>query len=182
MMITAKMPSPGVMYPCYYSLLALWVTYPDGQKAGVATANICLENNDVQVNPQATAISMKTNYLDNSQYLVVAKFANFGTIHFTPIKCRAIVVAGTGEFKQTALLTSENSGIMLPLDVRVFSGLIDFDNVPAGIYRLVVGLEYAPNIRAEKQIGIRVSQEGDHKLVETIQMEEELPQKIEIQW
>jgi hypothetical protein len=46
----------------------------------------------------------------------------------------------------------------------------------------LAGLEYAPEERAIKQIGIRVSTEGENKLVEVIQMEEELPQKIEIQW
>jgi hypothetical protein len=182
LMITSKMPSPGIMYPCYYSLLALWVTYPDGQKAGVATANICLENSEVQAKPLVQPLLLKTNHLGESDYLVVAKFANFGTTHFTPIRCGAIVATGLGEYKQTALLTSQEAGLMLPLDVRMFNGKIDFSAVPAGEYRLAVGLEYAPGEVAQKQIGIRVSTEGDYKLVETIQMEEELPQRIEIQW
>jgi len=182
LMITANMPSPGVMYPCYYSLLALWVTYPDGQKAGVATANICLENNEVQVDPRAEPLLLKINHLDKSKYLVVAKYANFGTIHFTPIKCVAIVATELGEYRQTAALTSQDTGLMLPLEVRMFSGTMDFGAVAAGEYRLLVGLEYAPDVRAIKQIGIRVSKEGENKLVEVIQMEEELPQKIEIQW
>ncbi len=182
LLITSKMPSPGVMYPCYYSLLALWATYPDGQKAGVATANICLENNEIEGNPEATALQLMINYQEKSTYLIVAKFANFEAVHFTPIRCRAIVSTELGEYKQTALLTSKDPGLMLPLEVRMFSGGIDFAAVPAGEYRLLVGLEYAPNTRAIKQIGIRVSKEGDHKLVEVIQMEEELPEKIEIQW
>jgi hypothetical protein len=182
LLITSKMPSPGVMYPCYYSLLALWVTYPDGQKAGVATANICLENNEVEARPQATALLLKTSHLGKSNYIIDGRFANFGTVHFTPIKCRAIVTTDRGEYKQTALLTSQNAGLMLPLEARDFSGVMDFGSVPAGEYYLLAGLEYAPEERAVKQIGIRVSQEGDYKLVEVIRMEEELPQKIEIPW
>ena len=86
--------------------------------------------------------------------------------------------------KASTLLTGHKSGVMLPLEVRDFSGAIDFANVPPGTYRLTAILEYGPNPgqKVDKQIAIRISIEGDRRLVEVIQTEEELQEKIEVQW
>ena len=94
------------------------------------------------------------------------------------------MTTGLGIPKAATLLTGHKSGVMLPLEVRDFSGALDFASVIPGLYRLTAVLEYGPNPnqRVDKQIAIRVSVEGGKKLVEVIQTEEELQEKVEVQW
>jgi len=180
--ITSKMPSPAEAFPCYYAFLGLWSTYPNGERAGVTTANVCVSNKNITAEPQVQAMKLIPSAMEDSKYLVVARFGNFGWVHIKPTMCKAAVstilgapIAGTG-------LTGHKSGVMLPLEVRDFSGVIDFANVQPGTYPLTAALEYGPDQRVTKQIAVRVSVEGEKTLVEVVQTEEELQEKIEIKW
>jgi hypothetical protein len=42
--IVSEMPETSMPHPCYFSLLALWASYPDGQQAS-NNYNICVKNN-----------------------------------------------------------------------------------------------------------------------------------------
>jgi hypothetical protein len=180
--IVTTMPTPAAAHPCYYSLLALWASYPDGQKAGVTTTNICVQNKNVAVEPEATAMKLTIHDLDMSKYLVVARFGNFKTIHFTPIKCRAAVTSAEGIPIAGTLLGRGKRGVMLPFETADFSGVIDFTSLPAETYRLAAALEYAPGQIATKQIALRVSIEGDQRVVEVVGTEEELDEIVEVKW
>lgn len=182
--ITSTMPELAATYPCYYAFLGLWSTYPDGQKGGVSTANVCVTNKDIEVEPEIQPMKLVPSAMNEAKYLAVARFGNFGWIHFKPFRCRAVVTTAMGVPKASTLLTGHKSGVMLPLEVRDFSGVLDFTNVPPGTYRLTAVLEYGPNPnqRVDKQIAIRVSIEGDKRLVEVVQTEEELQEKVEVQW
>ena len=180
--ITSSMPSTSVMHPCYYSLIALWASYPDGKDAGVSRANICLNNTEIEAQPVVDAINVIPAHLGGSKYIVSAKFINFGSVHVTPIKCSAIVSTETGVKRAIASLTCPKTGFMLPLEVRIYSGVVDFVNIPAGLYYLTAGLEYLPEVRAQRQIAIRVSIEGEERLVEVVRMENDIPNIVEVQW
>jgi hypothetical protein len=184
--ITAAMPKSAAMHPCYYALLGLFTTYPDGQRGGVTTAHICVTDESIiDAEPFVSGMKLSPAHKGGSQYYIVARFGNFGPLHFTPIRCRAAVVDAadpTGRPRAITALSSSKSDIMLPLEVRDFSGIIDFSNVSAGTYRLVAALEYAPGERATKQIGIRVLPQGEGKVVEVVKLEEELGEKIEVLW
>ena len=181
--VTAAMPkSLEALHPCYYALLGLFTTYPDGQRGGVTTANIGVTNESISAEPFVSGMKLSPALKEGSQYYIVARFGNFGPIHFTPIRCRAAVVTDTGEPRALVALSSSKSDIMLPLEVRDFSGIIDFSKFSAGTYRLAAALEYAPGERAVKQIGIRVQPQGELRVVEVVKLEGELGKEIQVQW
>lgn len=181
--ITAKMPDTvSASLPCYYALLGLYSTYADGQRAGVTTANICVANKNVSVEPFVYGMTLRPALKGGSEYYIVAKFGNFGSIHFTPIRCRVAVVDPLGMPKIRTSLNSMKTGIMLPFEARDFSGVIDFSKVPVGMYRLAVELQYGPAQMADKQIGIRVMAQGGQKVIEVLQLQEDLRGKIEVKW
>jgi len=181
--VTAAMPkSLESLYPCYYALLGLFTTYPDGQRGGVTTANIGVTNENISAEPFVSGMKLSPALKEGSQYYIVARFGNFGPIHFTPIRCRAAVVSDTGAPRALVALSSSKSDLMLPLEVRDFSGIIDFSNFSAGTYRLAAALEYAPGERAVKQIGIRVLPQGELRIVEVVKLEQELGEEIQVQW
>ena len=183
--IIATMPKSAAMHPCYYALLGIFSTYPDGQKGGVTTAHICVTDESISAEPFVHGMKLSPALKGGSQYYIVARFGNFGRIHFTPIRCRAAVVDAAdpmGRPRALTALSSSKSDIMLPLEVRDFSGIIDFSNVSAGTYRLAAVLEYAPGEAATKQIGIRVLPQGQRRIVEVVKLEEELGEKIKVRW
>lgn len=180
--ITSRMPDTAVVHPSYYSLLALWATYPDGQRAGVSTANICVTNPQVESNPQVEAINVIPAQLGNSKYLFGAKFVNFGSVHVVPVACRVRVVTETGIPAAGTVLNSYEKGPLLPLEIRNYSGILDFNNIDPGIYRVAVSLEWGTNQRAQKQIQVRVSVEGEERVVNVVRTSIEITDVIEVQW
>jgi len=170
--ITTSMPKTSNMHACYYGLLSLHATYADGQNAGVKTAYICAANGQAEATPVAQGVKIDFARMEGSRYLVVANFGNFGDVHFTP-RCTAAItnLSGVDMGSGRILLTSSKSGLMLPLEYRSFSGAFDLSDYPAGMYFVTATLEYAPGEVATKQTGIRVSIEGDERVVELIQPE-----------
>jgi len=181
--IVSAMPADATTFPGYYSVLGLWANYPDGQNAGVTTTKVCIKNKNMQTSPQARATRLIPTVLSESKYLIAASFFNSGIDHFAPVKCKAAVTTGVDRVpRASTLLTSTERGVMLPFESRNFSGILDFANLPADIYRLSAALEYAPGAWATKQIAIRVNLEGDKRVIDVVGTEEELPEIIEIQW
>ncbi len=182
--ITAKMPDTvSASLPCYYALLGLYSTYADGQRAGVTTANIFVANKNISVEPFVYGMTLRPALKEGSEYYIVARFGNFGSIHFTPIGCRvAVVDPMTSMPRVITSLSSFKTGMMLPFEARDFSGVIDFSRVPVGTYRLAVELRYGPGQMADKQIGIRVMAQGGQKVIEVLQLQEDLAGKIEVKW
>jgi len=179
--VVSTMPETSGTHPCYYSLLALWSTYPDGQKAGVTTTNICVENKQIDTGPAAVALKLTVQDLGESNYLVVARFGNFGMIHFVPIRVKAALTMSNG-INRVSTYMSGNPNLMLPFETRDYSGILDLSNVSADLYRLSAAIEYAPDRWAEKQIAVRVSIEGGRRILEVVGIEEELSDLVEVQW
>jgi len=170
--IKTSMPKTSNMHAGYYGLLSLYATYPDGQNAGVKTAYICVTNSAVEAVPVAQPVRLNFAHMEESRYLVVASFGNFGNIHFTP-RCTAAVInlMGVSMGRGKMLLTSSKSGLMLPLEFRSFSGVFDLSDYPAETYFVTATLEYATGEVVTDRIPIRVSIEGDQRVVELIQPE-----------
>ncbi len=179
--VVNTMPETAAIHPCYYSLLALWATYPDGRKAGVTTTNICVKNKLVETEPAAVALKLTLQDLGESNYLVVARFGNFGMIHFVPIRVKAGLTMPNGIFRVSTFMMG-NPNLMLPFEKRDFSGVLDLSYVPADVYALAAAIEYAPGLWAPKQMAVRVSIEGDRRIVQILGVEEELSDLIEVQW
>ena len=183
--IISKMPNNASdIIPCYYAILGLVSTYADGQTGGVTTAPICITNQNISVEPYVIGMDLRAPLKGGTEYYVVARYGNFGRIHFTPVRCRAAIVDGTGSPLAMASLVSRKTDMMLPFEARDYSGVIDISRVPEGNYRLATELRYgsSPAERADKQIGIRVMAQGGQKVIEVLQLQEELGGKIEVQW
>lgn len=182
--VIASMPNPSATYPCYYSLLALWGTYPDGQGAGVTTMPICVRNTNIQSDPEAQGLRIDIQDLGQSNFLVAARFGNFKTIHFDPITAKAAVIptTGTGGIPRASIFLNGDPGLMLPFEVRQFSGVMDFSTLPADTYILRARLEYAPGTYAYCNKLIQVSIEGDQRIVRILGTQDELGQKVEVKW
>jgi len=141
----------------YYGLLTLRATYPDGQSAGETTVLACVENKAVEAKPAAQAMKTTLAAAEGSRYIVQARFANVGNIHFKP-RCRAVVASPMGQTVMEMELSGEEA-LMLPLETRDFSGVLDCEKVPA--------LEYAPGKGEVAQVLITVSEEDGRKVVTT---------------
>jgi len=175
------MPENATKYPCYYSLLALWVSYPDGKDAGYTTTNICVENKQIDTSPSAVALKLTAQDLSESKYLVVARFGNYGLVPFVPIKVKAGLTMTNGIHRVSTFMMG-NPNMMLPFETRDYSGVLDLSYVSADIYRLTAAVEYAPGVWEDKQMAVRVSIEGERRILEVVGIEEELSELVEVQW
>jgi hypothetical protein len=183
MNLIATMPNSAVMHPGYYGTLKLWASYPDGQNAGLTTARVCVQNGKMEIQPVVSPQPPSLHGMGDSKYIVVVKFGNDGIVHFTPKNCKATVTSIASPVPRTsARLIGARPGLMLPSEVRVFNGVLDFSHVPADVYRLSAGLEFAPEQWKFRQIGIRVSIEGDERIVDVVATEGELPEVIKVKW
>jgi len=182
--IISKMPNnASEMIPCYYALIGFVSSYADGQSGGVTTAPISVANQNINVDPYIHGMTLKPALKGGSEYYVVARYGNFGRIHITPRRCRAAIVDSLGAPKAIATLISRKTDMVLPLEARDYSGVIDISRVPVGVYRLASELRYGSDLedKTEKQIGIRVMAQGGQKVIEVLQLEN-LGEKIEVQW
>lgn len=183
--IVTTMPDTSMPHPCYFSLLALWASYPDGQQAGHTTSNICVLNNTIDAEPAAVALKLIPQDLGESKYLIVASFGNYGTVHFVPIRVKTALtmISGTSiGINRASMFLSGNRNLMLPFETREFSGVLDLSYVPADRYHLGAAMEYAPGKWAEIRMAIRVSIEGEQRIVQIEGVEEELTELVEIKW
>jgi hypothetical protein len=179
--IVSEIPNASMPHPCYFSLLALWASYPDGQQAGVTTTNICVKNNSVPAAPAAIALKLVPQDLGESKYLVVARFGNYGLVPFVPIRIKTALTMATG-MNRASMFMSGNPNLMLPFETRDYSGVLDLSYVPADRYRLGAAMEYAPGQWADKQMAVRISIEGERRIVDIEGVEEELNELVEIKW
>jgi hypothetical protein len=161
--VMARMPQADVMQANYYAFLTLRATYPDGQSAGQTTTLACVANKGVESKPAVQATKMTLASAEGAKYAVQARFANIGNVHFTP-KCRAMLATGQGQTVMETELSGEE-GMMLPLEIRDFSGEMDFEKVEPGAYALKAVLECGAGQGAAEQLPIRVSLENGQKIV-----------------
>ena len=178
--IIAKMPNSELAHACYYSHLDLGARYTDGQSAGKKNVLIYVENIDVEVIHAAQPMKLTVAAMEASKYIVVGRFGNLGNSHFTP-RCRAMVRTLTTGATVTSLLLSGKPGLMLPLEVRDFSGVLDFSRVNAGTYRLTAILEYAGE-QVATEIPIRVSLGPNEQRLVEIVGPTEVEEKLGIKW
>ena len=167
--VIAKMPKAEKMHANYYGLVCLRATYADGQGAGETKTLVCVANKGVEGKPAAQAAKMTLAATEGAKYAVQARFANIGNVHFKP-KCRAVVVTGQGQSVTEIELAGEE-GLMLPLETREFSGVLDFEKVEPGTYALKAVMDCGGGQGAVEQMPIRVTVEEKQKVVTIIKQE-----------
>ncbi len=190
--VIAKIPESAAMHPWHYAVLGLYAHYPDGQTAGRTTTNICVGNkkslDDPEILVKPGNLFIRDYEPENSKFLVVIDFTNYGQVHFKPVRCRAglAIISGAmqGMRRVSTTLSTDAPGIMMPLEKRNYSGILDIFNVEEGVYRLEANLEYAPGKSETKQIGLQVLARGGLRTINIVQTAEEIAPTdvIEVQW
>jgi len=173
--IIVKAPEVNELHASYYAVLYLQGRYPDGQSAGTTTALLNVQNKRVKLEPAIQPMKLSIANEEASIYAIVSRFGNTGNVHITP-RCSATLMTADGRIARRTILAGE-TGLMLPLEVRNFSGLIDLAAVLPGAYRLEAMLEYTTDEGTNKQttqaITIQVSNENGRQIVEIIGPKEE---------
>jgi hypothetical protein len=182
--IVAEIPNSGITQPCYYGLLTLIATYPDGKPAGISTVNICINNKNVEAAPilQTTNLSIHDQDPAASLYIILAEYANKGQVHFDTLRCRAAVVKTDGIMLSGTTLNSDKSGAILPFEKRLFSGVIDISNVPTGTYFVEANIEDDQKHIERKQMMIQIVTSGKGRVVNVVRTINEVRDLIKVDW
>lgn len=172
--VIAKMPATATSLPSYYAVVKLHATYAnDGQKGGWTSARLCVQNKKAEGATQIDNMMLTVSETSPSRYMVVARFINNGDTHVQP-RCRGALTTVPGDTVQKRfILTSEafeKSGILLPMDTRNFSGVLDLADVPPGQYRVTALLEHDRPGNSWGQRGLEVVEEGGQKKINIIGM------------
>jgi hypothetical protein len=182
--IVTRVPDSAMKYPYNYAQLNLIASYPDGQPAGVTNAIIAVGGNKAKIQPMVQANTIKIQEQDaaKSQFLVLAEFTNKGSIFINPKRCRAAIArSADGTAMEIASLNAIKSGIILPFEKRLYTGILDLSSLPAGSYRIEVSLEYG-SLAEKKQIAVQVTIFKEKRIVNIIGTKEELNELVEVKW
>ncbi|WP_081859131.1 hypothetical protein [Desulfohalovibrio reitneri] len=156
--VVTNLPRTGADHSTYYGDLVFESAYPDGQSAGTTRTLVCLGNSakDAQLDAAISETSLAAG--GESGYVVTSRCVNIGGKHFTP-RVRADLVTGIGEVVQSVDMEGE-SGLMLPLATRRFSGTLDFAEVEEGTYELRTTLVYGEDENTAMTTPVHVTREG----------------------
>jgi len=169
--ITARLPKDEKLYPNYYATLNFGAKYPDGQSAGENTSLIWLRNAKINAEPAAQIMEVSLAAEEDSKYVIQAESANIGNVHFIP-ECKAAVTNSDGVLVLGTALSGQGQ-VMLPLEIRDFSGILDFSKAEEGIYRLSVLMDYGEKAdEVNKILPIQISVKEGEKIVAVIPVNE----------
>ncbi len=173
--IRCKVPESAAGLPNHYATINLKATYPDGQQGGITKGRVYVTTRGAQVAPKITPRMLNIVESAPLRYLVRAQFVNAGTTHVLP-RCRAVLqTAGIdSQIRKRVDLSSdiyEQSGNLLPCEVRTFSGVLDMSDVSVGEYRLTAIMEYGAGGSTQQQMALQVSEVGGQKRVVVIGLE-----------
>lgn len=169
--IIARMPDSAAQLPNHYAMIKLHATYADGEEGGTTKARVCVQNRKATGTTQIDSMMLTLSELSAGRYLTTARFLNNGDTHVQP-RCRAILTTVPEDTARKRFLMSsedyDQTGILLPLDTRNFSGVLDVTDVAPGTYRLTAILEHGQGGTVQDQRGIEVVEEGGQKVVKLL--------------
>jgi len=169
--IISRMPKSGTPHPYCYATIKLTATYADGQGAGVTEARVCVQERNTPGTPDIKGIRMSLAEAAPGRYLVTARFGNFGDTHVLP-SCRALLTGLDGSTLSKRMVlasqTWDQTGMMMPLETRNFTGVLDLADVPTGRYRLTAILSHDRGGAVQRQTVLDVTKPGEFKVVEEL--------------
>lgn len=168
--LVARMPRNEEMHANYYGLVGLRAAYADGQSAGETMTVVTVSNRAVEPAPKAQAVRLALAAVDGAKHAVRARFSNVGNVDFRP-RAEAALLNARGQRVASMTLSGEE-GRMLPLEVRDFSGEMDFAGVEPGTYALRAALDWTAGEGAAKQVVLRVAEEDGERTVTVLDLEE----------
>jgi hypothetical protein len=167
--VVSRMPEAVAPRPNYYSLIQLKATYADGANAGRTRARVVVQNRESSGDPRVEALTVKLAEAQAERYLVTAVFGNFGNTHVMP-DCRAVVtLVEDDSLRKQIDMRSEGwneTGIMLPLEKRSFTGVLNVKDMMPGKYRVTALLTHGEGQTVQRQTVVDVSLVGDQRRVE----------------
>ena len=176
--IMAYMPSSAANRPNYYATVRLKSRYQDGQAGGETTGRVYVETRGVEATPRILGSLLTLSESSPERYFVRARFSNSGVTHVLP-RCRAALTtldaSGPGMTRKRLDLSSQaynQTGSMLPCEIRHFSGVLDVSGIAPGEYRLTAILEYGVGGSAQIQKGIAISEKDGLKSVDFIGLDD----------
>jgi len=171
--IKCRVPKSAAGMPNHYAAINLKATYPDGQQGGLTVGRVYVTTRGVQVEPRITPTMLNIVETSPLHYLVRAQFSNSGMTHVMP-GCRAVVTTAdlAQQTRKRIDLSSaglgQQTGNMLPCEIRLFSGVLDMSEVSVGLYHLTADFAYGAGGSVQKQIVLKVSEVGGQKMVEVV--------------
>ena len=165
------MPASVARRPNHYATLQLNARFPDGGSAGKTKAKVYVQTRGVEGTPHIMTDDTRLSLaeLTPTRFRVTAWFSNLGNTHVLP-RCRGILTtyqegSAAGMARLRFLMESERhsrdgfaqTGNMLPLELRGFTGVLDLTDVSPGLYRLTVILEHDKgglSVQAQKVIKV----------------------------
>jgi hypothetical protein len=173
--VRCQMPETAVDLAEHYAMVKFHAKYPDGQEGGTTIGRLYVDNSTAQATPRVDVSQLTLAETTPSRYAVVARCINAGDARVMP-RCRAVVRTWPEDMTaQQFELTSgtyAQSGCLLPLEQRMFQGVMDVSNLAQGTYRLAVVLEHDKGGRsAQRQKAFRVVEEGGVKSIEELSLD-----------
>jgi hypothetical protein len=106
---------------------------------------------------------------EGDKYAVTAQFANTGDTHYTPTAVTEVRDA-VGNVPRSATMET-TAKLVLPLGTPEFSGVVDFDKLPAGSYFLVALMTFGQgkNEVAGYRLPLKVEDSAEGKLVSIVE-------------
>ncbi len=156
--VVATVPKAGVDYPNYYADLVLDGTYLDGQSAGETYSTVHLDNAAIKSVPDGAIERMSIAEGDDSRFIAQLHFANIGNVAFEP-SARVSVLSPQGALIASATLAGD-TGTLLPLGKRTFSGELNLAGIEPGYYTLrsVVGIAPGDDVSMQKLLLVEAGQ------------------------
>ena len=171
--ILSEMPSDAAN-PNYYAMIRMHAVYADGQEGGKTDCRVCVQNRKAQGSILIQGLPVRLAELTPGRYAVTAQFGNYGDTHLQPT-CRAVLTAvSNNEVIRKFNLSNDilsQSGLMLPLEMRSFTGVMDVSGVPTGNYRLTAVLIHDKGgDTVLKQIGLEVTATANGRAVRSVEL------------
>jgi hypothetical protein len=174
--IVSEMPDDAAN-PNYYAMIRLHAAYADGTAGGKTDCRVCIQNKKEQGKTLVQGLPVRLAELSPGRYAVTAQFGNYGNTHLQPT-CWAYLTTVTtatagGEVVKKFSLSNDvlsESGLMLPLETRSFTGVMDVSGVASGSYRLTAVLMPEKGAAVQRQIGLEVTATASGKAVRTLEL------------
>lgn len=176
--IKCDLPETATAIPEYFALLKFRARFPGGQEAGTTKGRLYVENTKVQASPRVEVLRVTFNaQATASRYFVAAECVNIGDTRVMP-RCRAVVRAVPDQteqqrFEMNSDIIYQAYGPMLPIEKRMFSGVLDVSVLEPGPYLLTVVLDHdraGVAQDAQRAKAFRVIEDGGVKTIEELDL------------
>ena len=144
--IRCEIPETAMPLAQYFSILKFRARFPNGQDAGTTQEHLYLDNSATEPTVETMIRQLRVSSLDAMNYTVTADCLNLSDARFLP-RCRGVVrttglnQANVREFEMASDVFYQESGPLLPMEPRSFTGILNIAALDPGTYLLFVQLD-----------------------------------------